>query len=307
MISNPLKNPVKASIIALFLVFILGAWYSHDRLATLDKEISDLNQHISLLESNLSSTTADIQGAIAKTKSDISTVLTQEQQRTTSIAQGLINYQQQVQSITGTVSSIEKLSKIDPQLLAKYSKIFFLSEHYAPARLAEIPAQYRYSDTKILKFESGAWPFLQRMIDAANSSNVTIYAFSAYRSFDEQSALKKDYRVTYGAGTANTFSADQGYSEHQLGTALDLIAPGQGGALDGFDATPAYNWLTANAYKYGFILSYPKGNAYYVFEPWHWRFVGVKLATYLHDNNKHFYDLEQREIDTYLINLYDPN
>ncbi|PJC82708.1 hypothetical protein CO006_02150, partial [Candidatus Roizmanbacteria bacterium CG_4_8_14_3_um_filter_35_14] len=60
-----------------------------------------------------------------------------------------------------------------------------------------------------------------------------------------------------------------------------------------------------NAYKYGFILSYPKQNTYYQFEPWHWRFVGMTLATKLHDTNQYFYNLAQREIDLYLISIFD--
>ena len=112
--------------------------------------------------------------------------------------------------------------------------------------------------------------------------------------------------MTYGAGTANSFSADQGYSEHQLGTALDLITTGTGGQLEGFDNTGAYQWLQNNAYRYGFVLSYPKDNPFYVFEPWHWRFVGVKLATNLHFAHQNFYDWDQRTINTYLVNFLDP-
>jgi hypothetical protein len=52
-------------------------------------------------------------------------------------------------------------------------------------------------------------------------------------------------------------------------------------------------------------MSYPKGNEYYVYEPWHWRFVGKDLARYLHKRNKHFYDLEQRKIDEYIPTLFD--
>ncbi|MFH1704471.1 MAG: M15 family metallopeptidase, partial [Patescibacteria group bacterium] len=101
------------------------------------------------------------------------------------------------------------------------------------------------------------------------------------------------------------FSADQGYSEHQLGTAVDLITTGLGGKTDGFENTTAYQWLLSNAYRFGFVLSYPNGNSYYSYEPWHWRFIGVKLATYLHDNKLNFYDADQRSIDTYLINIFD--
>ena len=128
---------------------------------------------------------------------------------------------------------------------------------------------------------------MQKMLDEAKRSNVTIYIASAYRSFNEQEALKQEYKVVYGAGTANQFSADQGYSEHQLGTTVDLTTTGLGGQLDGF------------------VLSYPKGNQFYVYEPWHWRFVGIKLATDLHSKNKNFYDLDQRDIDEYLVSIFD--
>jgi D-alanyl-D-alanine carboxypeptidase len=111
--------------------------------------------------------------------------------------------------------------------------------------------------------------------------------------------------VTYGSG-ANAFSADQGYSEHQLGTTFDFTTEGIGGGLvTSFENTPAFAWLKDNAHKYGFTLSYPKDNAYYVYEPWHWRFVGEDLAEDLHEAGKTFYDWDQREIDKYLIKIFD--
>ena len=84
----------------------------------------------------------------------------------------------------------------------------------------------------------------------------------------------------YGSG-ANSFSADQGYSEHQLGTTVDFSTSSLGGSLNGFDQTEAYEWLDKNAHRFGFILSYSKDNAYYIYEPWHWRFVGKDLALYI--------------------------
>ena len=127
---------------------------------------------------------------------------------------------------------------------------------------------------------------------------------SAFRSFDTQASLKSGYKITYGSG-ANKFSADQGYSEHQLGTSVDFTTPDVGGNFSKFQTDPAYQWLQNNAHHYGFILSYPEENTYYKFEPWHWRFVGVELASDLHGENKYFYDMDQREIDTYLIKLFD--
>ena len=82
------------------------------------------------------------------------------------------------------------------------------------------------------------------------------------------------------------------------------VQPAAGYAGD-IPATLAYTWMQANAYKYGFELSYPKANGYYVYEPWHWRFVGVELATKLYNDHANFYDLDQRTLDTYLIKIFD--
>jgi LAS superfamily LD-carboxypeptidase LdcB len=256
-----------------------------------------------------SALTADIHNlrdTVAESHNSLTSALTTEQQYVGNIQQQLGTVQSQVGNVTGTVSTMQKLAALDPQLLEKYSKVYFLNENYVPAHLSEIPFDYQYSNKSQLLFESDSLPFLERMISAASSSGVTLYVDSAYRSFDEQRALKGQYTMVYGAGTANSFSADQGYSEHQLGTAVDMITPGLGGALDdSFDGTKAFAWMQANAYKYGFELSYPKNNGYYVYEPWHWRFVGVKLATDLHNQGKNFYDLDQRVIDTYLATIFD--
>ena len=148
-------------------------------------------------------------------------------------------------------------------------------------------------------------PYVEKMITAGNADGVAVLVESAYRSFADQAVLKSNYKITYGAGTANKFSADQGYSEHQLGTAIDFTTLKTSGALEGFDKTPEYKWLTDNAYKYGFVISYPAGNKYYKYEPWHWRFVGVALATKLHEDGIYFYDMDQRLIDNYLANIFD--
>jgi D-alanyl-D-alanine carboxypeptidase len=86
---------------------------------------------------------------------------------------------------------------------------------------------------------------------------------------------------------------------------MDFTTKGIGGGLDGFQSTPAYQWLLDHAHEYGFVLSYPANNSYYVFEPWHWRFVGEDLADDMHDGGAHFYDWDQRKIDSYLIKIFD--
>lgn len=265
--------------------------------ATLSGKTNNLAENLLNLDqkaAGLSNTLSTAEQNIENTKQNIETVQTR-----------VGGFEEKVGTISGTVNTLEKLSKTDPELLQKYSKIFFLNEHYAPERLITIDSAYLYSDRTPMQIHGLVWPHLKELLDAAKNSNIPLYIKSAYRSFVEQATIKSAYSVTYGAGTANQFSAEQGYSEHQLGTTVDLITTGLGGELEGFDKTSAYPWVLDNAYKYGFVLSYYKGNAYYLFEPWHWRYVGVDLATYLHQQNKHFYDLDQREIDTYLVKIFD--
>lgn len=210
----------------------------------------------------------------------------------------------QVENIQGTVGNLEKLGQIDPELLKKYSKVYFLNENYAPETFIKIDVKYAYDPKEDHLFYLKVWPFLQNLLMAAENENIDIRINSAYRSFDEQAGLKSFYTVIYGSG-ANKFSADQGYSEHQLGTTVDFSTSEPGGDISDFEKTATYQWLINNAYKYGFVLSYPENNQYYVFEPWHWRFVGRALAYRLHQDGINFYDLDQRSIDNYLINFFD--
>jgi LAS superfamily LD-carboxypeptidase LdcB len=210
----------------------------------------------------------------------------------------------QVTEIGGTVGILEKIQRTDPELLQKYSKVYFLNEHYSPERLAQIGKQYNYDKARDFFIHADIKFFLESMMKAAGQAGVDLKIVSAYRSFGTQGGLKALYTVVYGSG-ANQFSADQGYSEHQLGTTVDLTDSDVGSDLLGFENSPVYEWLLVNAHKYGFVLSYPEDNTYYEFEPWHWRFVGRKLAQALHAGNIYFYDMDQREIDTYLVNFFD--
>lgn len=213
-------------------------------------------------------------------------------------------FEDQIDKIGTTVGILDKLSKTDEELLQKYSKVYFLNEHYVPEKLKEIEKTYQYNETLTKYVHGNVWPYLEDMLEAALDDGVKIWVVSAYRSFDEQADLKGAYTTTYGSG-ANTFSADQGYSEHQLGTTLDFTTEGLGGGLSGFGNTAAYTWLNKHAHEYGFVLSYPEDNGYYIYEPWHWRFVGEDLAEDLNDADAHFYDWDQREIDEYLISIFD--
>jgi D-alanyl-D-alanine carboxypeptidase len=266
------------------------------------------------LENDLSKTKADF----ASTRKDLETLINSVEQELAKTKterddfevkyneekNRMDSFSSQLEGIEGTVGVLERLSQTDPELLEKYSKVYFLNDNYIPRSFIKITPKYTFDSQKDYLVYSGIWLFLQEMLTAAENANINIRIISAYRSFGTQSELKSSYTMIYGSG-ANKFSADQGYSEHQLGTTLDFTTSEIGANYLIFDKTTAYQWLLENAYKYGFILSYPEGNGYYQFEPWHWRFVGRGLAEKLHQEGKNFYDLDQREIDQYLISFFD--
>lgn len=244
-------------------------------------------------------------------KEELEYVLTQTREEKTNIENLLAEEQaknntfgSQITELAGTLGKLDKLSRIDTELLQKYSKIYFLNEHYSPKSLVSIPEQYLHNPKQKTQILASTSPYLYQMLDDAKRDGVDLRIISGYRSYAEQTSLKNNYSVTYGSG-ANKFSADQGYSEHQLGTAVDLTTAKLGASYTSIAKASEYLWLKDNAYKYGFILSYPEGNSYYVYEPWHWRFVGKRLAERLHEERENFYDLDQRKIDAYLVTLFD--
>jgi len=109
---------------------------------------------------------------------------------------------------------------------------------------------------------------------------------SGYRSYYSQKAIFDRNVGRFGRAETLKLTALPGYSEHQTGLAADLVATGQGCRMyPCFANTKAGKWLAANSWQFGFILRYPQGATRitgYDFEPWHFRFVGVALATAMH-------------------------
>lgn len=250
---------------------------------------------------------------MARTQDVASTsdALAQSVEQRSALEQELLNeraqnasYETQLGIATNRVGNLTKLIQTDKELLEKYSKVYFLNENYVPLALATITPEYTVNSSRTYRIHRDVAPFLEQLLADASTAGTPLVVLSSYRSFTDQASLKSAYKVTYGTG-ANRFSADQGYSEHQLGTAVDFTTKELKTTSTAFATTPSGKWLLDNAYKYGFILSYPKSNGYYMYEPWHWRFVGVALATYLHNNGMTFYSLDQRYIDTYLVDLFD--
>lgn len=290
---------MKNTLIAIALIAIAVLSYLHYRLYT---ENTALNADISTLQNTLETTKKNLE-EVTRNSVSLLNALSAEQQKAGFLQEQATTFASAVQRLTGTVTSLEKLTKTDPELLVKYSKVYFLNEHYTPEKLTLLPKEYAVTG-KEEYFLSRAFPYLQNLIQASKSAGTELGIVSAFRSFETQRDLKSKYKVVYGSG-ANTFAAEQGYSEHQLGTTVDFTTPTLGTAFEKFDTTSTYFWLTENAYKYGFVLSYPKGNTYYIYEPWHWRYVGVELATKLKNEKKNFYDMDQRELNDYLVKIFD--
>ena len=128
------------------------------------------------------------------------------------------------------------------------------------------------------------------MLAAAKAQGIKLNPISAYRSYSYQKNLYNNYVRTYGQARADRFSAKPGHSEHQTGLAFDFGGPNQTHWLeDSFAQTAEGKWLYANAHKYGFILRYPKGKESitgYMYEPWHYRYVGLEQATKIKNSGK---------------------
>jgi D-alanyl-D-alanine carboxypeptidase len=111
----------------------------------------------------------------------------------------------------------------------------------------------------------------------------TLILNSGFRTYKTQKALYDRTKATRGLAVAEKLSARPGHSEHQLGLAADFSVRGQGCVIMVcFGKTEAGIWLAENAHEFGFVLRYPKGYkpiTGFQYEPWHFRFVGVELAT----------------------------
>lgn len=163
-------------------------------------------------------------------------------------------------------------------LLALVTKDTTLSEDYEPADLEPVPSYMNPSYNMYLR--EMALEMLRALWYQANEDGVILSIRSAYRSYATQERLFYDYASRHGEEEANRFSARPGQSEHQLGTTVDF----GGTAADltaAFAETEQGLWLADNAHRFGFALSYPEGKEQitgYIFEPWHYRYIGVEAA-----------------------------
>ena len=172
------------------------------------------------------------------------------------------------------------ITKENTILVNKYN---YLNNDYIPNDLVDIDIKYAYRNRQIKAEVYNA--FIEMYNDALNN-NINLLIISGYRNYDYQNYLYSNCINIYGVDYANKVCAKAGYSEHQTGLALDIITPNIN--MNEFENTEAYQWLKENCYNYGFILRYPKDKmdiTGYVYEPWHYRYVGKDIALQIKKEN----------------------
>ena len=151
-----------------------------------------------------------------------------------------------------------------------------------------VPKNYSVELTRLSngeQIDSRIYPSLQQMFDDARAQGISPIVISGYRTHDKQEVLMQEKIAAYEAegnsksdakSLAENWVAIPGTSEHQLGIAVDIRADKQGSTNE-----QVYEWLSQNAYKYGFILRYPSNKVEITginYEPWHYRYVGNEAA-----------------------------
>lgn len=138
-----------------------------------------------------------------------------------------------------------------------------------------------------------------QMLNAAAEQNVGLFVTSSYRSVQKQAENLESYINTlisqgYSQDEAKIQAEKEialpGRSEHNAGLAMDIVSSDYWSTHDdldeSFEKLPQFDWLIENSWKYGFVLSYPKGKediTGIIYEPWHYRFVGLKHAEKMHE------------------------
>ncbi len=172
---------------------------------------------------------------------------------------------------------------IDPNV--NISKILLNTDYILPDNYKPVLAEaVEGSDVEL---DARVAPYYQAMYDAAAKEEILLTPYSGYRSLERQKtnfeARISQYMDEGMDKKEATIEAAKvimlpGSSEHNAGLAMDICS-----VSDSFENTKEFEWLSENAYKYGFILRYPKDEAKQkitgvVYEPWHYRFVGVEAA-----------------------------
>ncbi len=199
--------------------------------------------------------------------------------------------------LTDVSSVLAYLDPADSKYLLLVNPENPLGQDYVPSPLETLDSNITLYGKEI-RLEKFARRSLEAMFAELRAAGFDdVYVSSGYRSCSYQSSLfnsyveqemKNDSSLTLVQATekVKTYSAPPGYSEHQSGLCVDLIVYGMNEPDNSFASHPVYKWLVENSYKFGFVLRYSEGKTDitgYVYEPWHYRFVGQYHAAAMHE------------------------
>lgn len=178
--------------------------------------------------------------------------------------------------ISGFVKTDDIEENRDENLFKIKDGILIVNKHYG------LPSDYNPG------VNQEALEAYKAMKEAAKREGLSIKIGSDFRSYEQQEKIYKNSVKAYGPEETNKISSKAGHSEHQTGLAFDFMNFDQSTRInERFDNTKEAKWLKENAYKYGFILRYPKGKeniTQYKFESWHYRYLGVEDAAKVHNS-----------------------
>lgn len=151
-------------------------------------------------------------------------------------------------------------------------------EDYYPdvVQIEDIEVDYRIYDA------------MEAFVSDCRAAGNTVYLSSGYRSYDLQTYLFEKKCEEYDEETAATIVARPGTSEHQTGLAADITEEYYEYKNASLADTAMYQWMEAHCQEYGFIVRFPDGKediTGIIYEPWHFRYVGVEAATYIMEHD----------------------
>jgi zinc D-Ala-D-Ala carboxypeptidase len=199
----------------------------------------------------------------------------------------------------GKGNSTDDSFKEPDSIAVMVNKEYGLPENYKPTDLVYPEVRFTFKE-KIEKrmMRKEAAEALEKLFAGAEEDGIYLAGVSAYRSKETQTRLFNRYVKKDGEELARTYSAVPGYSEHQTGLAIDVSgSDGKCAAESCFGGTKEAEWLAQHATEYGYIIRFPEGKqdiTGYKYEPWHIRYVGKDIATYIADKGitlEEYYDV----------------
>ena len=208
-----------------------------------------------------------------------------------------LNFRKKDEDISRTITKVElnldkdsysdTVEETNPDsLTALVSKHRYVNEDYIPSDLVDMSDDYANNYYRQLQLRSEAYEWFKKMVDDAKADDIKFYAESGHRSFKFQRTLYNNYVNNYGYSKASMYAARPGFSEHELGTAVDIA-----NIYTIEEDDPEYIWIRKNGYKYGYIFRYTEkwqDLTGFAPESWHIRYVGVDVATTMHNENISF-------------------